>query len=337
MKISGANLLSKIPPFFNTMIGKIVMLVLFILLLIGVYRHFSNSNEVKITHFNTEFENNIDKGRLNILKDTLESYTANLVLDYSVNAKQHNENPNYTIQCVFQKYTQSARFLKDSIGLCYSVLIDGVKRDSIINTCYIKIDVGDFTSKRNPHNKEIEETAVGINYTKADTIIHDRYMKQMLRCEHYFYKKPIMLNIPNYQGGVNISNYQAIANLDIIKKNENLYKNPSVCCLIMDFSEIKAKQGEIKIDFQAPMYFATISPTPDEQTASTITYYTNEKLQQIYKNGIYVYAESLLTKKDFENRNFILATIIGFLFSMIVDILYRLSSNKNSKTKKQLE
>lgn len=394
MKISGANLLSRIPPFFNTMIGKIVVLILLILLLVGVYSYFSISNEVKIIYFSTKIDNLNGSGYSSFINknllytndedsrryrgaydsyyysndtDSIQSFTANLVLDYSGKQRIGHQEPIYEVRTVVALDSIDLQNKRDQL---YSTILDTLAIDSIVNSVLIEIESGGFIPNNYYYKKDknivIYDTIIdnkyidfppnilaklnlrpnSFSYVTYDTIIDNKYFnmptiitgKMTHLCPNspdyyvndnrgrYYDKKFVYISHPNFP--LTIPSYKK-------SSKSNLYKNPSVCCLIMDFLRIKARRGTIKIDFQAPMYFATVSPTPDEQTASTITYYNNEKLQQIYKNGIYVYAESLLTKKNFDNRNFILATIIGFLFSMIVDILYRLSSNKNSKIKKQ--
>jgi len=103
----------------------------------------------------------------------------------------------------------------------------------------------------------------------------------------------------------------------------------------MDFDSLdicKTKNVLIKIDFQAPMYYANVVPEPDEKTISTISYTMPEKLEEIYRKGVYVYAESLSNKKGFENKNFILATIIGGLISLLAgDLLNMLRKDKREE------
>ena len=334
MKVSGANLLSKIPPFFRSMVGKVVMLILLFLLLFGIYTYFRISNDVKITYFDTEIKyENTNINNLDCIKDTLESYFADLQLDYSGNIKIGNKEPSYDVSCRFQIDHEQILSFND-IELCNSALIEGKIRDSLISTFSVKVDAAGFFNTNRINYKLLEpepESENGSIYNyKVARVNQEHINMPMRRVEYYHYLQPYKHSAL----GICPLGFTSIFKSNALKKNSiaNFFKNQSVCCLIMNFSEIKAKSGCIKIDFQSPMYFATVSPIPDEQTASTITYYDDEKLKQIYKSGIYVYAESLSTKKDFDNRNFILATIIGFLFSMIIDIIYRLLSNKNNKT-----
>ena len=360
MKISGANLLSKIPPFFRTMIGKWIMLGLLVGLLVGVYIYFNISNEVKITYFSTSIDNLNDKGYASFANynkgnndveewfhgqkeygrgtiidyretDTISSFTATLILDYSRKPSIGSQNTTYEVRTI--NTLDSINLLNKRNYRLYNATLDTLEIDSIVNSVLIEVEYNALISnnrKKFNNNVMYDNHDFGsISYNIYDTIYYNEYFN-MPTHRH----GGITHFRPNfYWKGCNNISATSLADMSLSIKhiNTNLYKNPSVCCLIMDFSAIKAKHGTIKIDFKTPMYFATVSPAPDEQTSSTITYYDNEKLQQIYRNGIYVYAESLLTKKNFENRNFILATIIGFLFSMIIDILYRLLSGKNKE------
>ena len=325
--------------------------------------HFKGQN-VDESSRRQRYYNTIDKTRYGFNRrhfknesiDTIQDFVATLILDYSGKQNIGNQEPKYEIRTVI---ALDSLDLQNKRNHLYNATLDTLEIDSIVNSVLIEVECGGFISNnyKKKYNKEKQNSLTydkiidifhwpsAFSYMVYDTIIDNKYLnmpthilgKMTHLCPNsdyylmggrrglYINKEFVYISYPDFP----------LITPDYKKSsNSNLYKNPSVCCLIMDFSPILARYGTIKIDFQSPMYFATISPTPDIQTSSTITYYDNEKLKQIYRNGIYVYAESLLTKKDFDNRNFILATIIGFLFSMIIDILYRLSSGKNKEVNK---
>jgi predicted nucleotidyltransferase len=91
----------------------------------------------------------------------------------------------------------------------------------------------------------------------------------------------------------------------------------------MDFDTLDVDSENIllKIDFQSPMYYANITPEPDEKTISSISYTKSEKWEEIYKNGIYIYAESLSNKRRFEGINSILIIVIGSLAALLLQKL----------------
>lgn len=72
-----------------------------------------------------------------------------------------------------------------------------------------------------------------------------------------------------------------------------------------------------------PLPDLNISPEPDLINSAYLEYTSYEKCKQILKSGIIIYAENLHYKNFINNLDFILATILGALISILVDILIR--------------
>lgn len=87
-----------------------------------------------------------------------------------------------------------------------------------------------------------------------------------------------------------------------------------------DFGSYGTLSGISIHHYQLPLYILTLYPEPDEIDRHSIEYTTRKKLNQIKDEGITIYAENLNNKDRNEKLNFILASFIGVLFSVLAEI-----------------
>ena len=80
----------------------------------------------------------------------------------------------------------------------------------------------------------------------------------------------------------------------------------------------------LKIRFPSATSFEITSIPPDEITPLSIIYNTPESIKKIANQGLYVNARPLSNNNFIETRNFILATLIGALLSIIIELIISL-------------
>lgn len=72
--------------------------------------------------------------------------------------------------------------------------------------------------------------------------------------------------------------------------------------------------------YNNPLSLISIYPQPDELTASNIVYNDPDKLEILSNQGILIYGENIRKKDLIEKMNFIIASFIGVLFSILAEI-----------------
>lgn len=78
---------------------------------------------------------------------------------------------------------------------------------------------------------------------------------------------------------------------------------------------------ELNIDtYDSPLSIISIYPQPDKLTTNNIVYNDPDKLEILSNQGILIYGESIRKKDIVEKMNFILASFIGVLFSILAEI-----------------
>lgn len=103
----------------------------------------------------------------------------------------------------------------------------------------------------------------------------------------------------------------------------------------LDFDDYKYKSLNLRrMSFiikytDLPLPDLNITPEPDVINTTYLEYNSYEKCNQILNSGIIIYAENLHYKSFINNLDFILATILGALISILVEVIIR-RTYKNS-------
>ena len=88
-----------------------------------------------------------------------------------------------------------------------------------------------------------------------------------------------------------------------------------------DIHEIDYFPNSIRLYYSyAPLLIQSISPEPDSINSSFIEYSSINKMRAIKDDGFLIYAENINTKERNEKINFLLASLIGVLFSVLAEI-----------------
>lgn len=90
---------------------------------------------------------------------------------------------------------------------------------------------------------------------------------------------------------------------------------------------------EITINFPSSVLCDLVTVEPDRRTATSITYNTEAKIRELQENGLYLNAKPLSNNNYIDTKNFILATIIGGLFSIIADLIISMISERDKRGK----
>lgn len=123
-----------------------------------------------------------------------------------------------------------------------------------------------------------------------------------------------------------ITGYCILAN----KPRGLIYRNRNVSAInIKSLSIPNVKNVRIRLNYMTAMQFDALSIQPSYQTPNEIIYEGKETIDQICKSGLFVYGHSLSNGRSIEMSNFILATLIGFLLSLVVEILYKIVEKNN--------
>lgn len=120
-------------------------------------------------------------------------------------------------------------------------------------------------------------------------------------------------------------------NIEFEKVNEVMNWGNTLGC---DTHEIDYFPSFIRLYYShALLLIQSISPEPDSINSSFIEYSSIRKLQAIKDNGFLIYAENLSTKERNEKINFLLASFIGVLFSVLAEIGVKYFDNKKKDCK----
>jgi len=333
MKIQGANLVAKVPPFVKKKKSLLVFLIILIILIIAVYNFFIVVNETRITYFRTTI--NTEPSFLKV-----DSCSIRLDLDYSGNTHLSSEKPVYgffiglfpnknLIKHGRHHNFKSPQIKSDKILL----VVNNIVQSSLLSpdTDFSPPDKDKFV-----RNELLKNVPIFFEKTSRIKKHYYNYQGDLFESKSYsFFLDSINDNI-SYFPNPYFCSPTRITNKNFEKPNFFSRRNISDVILILEFDKsIKkyVKKLTINIDFRGAMNYNEIFPTPDYKSLTKITYTDEDKIDTIINEGLYLSAESLLTKNIQNNRNFILATLIGFLFSMIIDVIYRLFF-KNDETAK---
>lgn len=219
--------------------------------------------------------------------------------------------------------------------ICINLKSKDLKRDYMINPFYPDTDslfifdennkVNNYTyafiNKQNQHNmlvkrtrneSEIKYFSKPINEDQKDSTIHIN-----LAYEGHFFQKRFK-RLTKY-----IYTYIKVKFDNVPEKyyrdtHQDFYYDDS----IYRFSHLRNMSFIIKHQ-NLPLPNLNISPEPDIINSTYIEYNSYEKCEQILKSGVMIYAENLHYKNFIDNLDFILATLLGALISILVDILIR--------------
>lgn len=219
--------------------------------------------------------------------------------------------------------------------ICINLISEDLKRDYMLNPYYPKTDslfVFDeynkinnstyaFINKKSQHNmlvkrtrkeSEIKYFSKPINEGQKDSTIYinlayegDFFQKRFKRLTKYIYTY-IKVNFDNVPEKYYRDTHQ------------KFYYNDT----IYNFSHLRNMRFIIKHQ-NLPLPNLNISPEPDLINSTYIEYNSYEKCKQILNSGVMIYAENLHYKSFIDNLDFILATLLGALISILIDILIR--------------
>ena len=102
----------------------------------------------------------------------------------------------------------------------------------------------------------------------------------------------------------------------------------------IDIDIKNCRHKQITIAFPSSVVFDLITVEPDRRTATSITYHSEKAFSELRDNGLYINARPLGSRNYIDSRNFILATVIGGLFSIFADLLISFISEYNERRKK---
>lgn len=108
-------------------------------------------------------------------------------------------------------------------------------------------------------------------------------------------------------------------------KHWNPFVNLSTCNIrIKGIQFPRAEQNELVLSFNAPMNFDIISISPDSATDTQLIFNSPAKIKRIEQGDLYVYARSVASINIQETVNFVYATLIGLIFSFLIEFSKRL-------------
>ena len=184
--------------------------------------------------------------------------------------------------------------------------------------------------------------------TGIETLKHTQEVQDMDYDEYMDYinqeAKNYRIVMPTITTEVVESFYALHATTSYINKTDTLYMysgkshmplaNKNVSCVRIQQGGLQlpnAEKTSFNIRYQSPMLFETLSIEPDIQTGTMISYTSPEKLKQINDEGLMIVARSIANANFQETLNFFYATLIGFIFSFIVEFTKRLYSYRRQK------
>lgn len=108
------------------------------------------------------------------------------------------------------------------------------------------------------------------------------------------------------------------------KPNFFSFRNIGIVCLNLHLNVDRRSHPEkkgINIDYLGPINIMNVFPEPDKITATGIKYNDLDKMEKIEKEGLFVYAESILYKSLQDTRNYVLVTVLGLVLGYIGKLL----------------
>lgn len=323
MKYQSIIFLQKIPPFFRGITVQLIILACSIGLLVITYLFYKSGNEVKMQ------EISFDISSLNQLDSCAFKIGLNMAGSISLENKIRTGISMELYPLISDSTTyHTVTFIKSN----------NIQLDSVNNYANIRIGQNSLSYNNRPslyaRGREINTDRIFVdNYSYSMEKI-DKYKAYQSYFEYNvaWRKKPVGKRKP----------HPAIIYLPINTYAETGFFhswNISSVCLHIVLNPIHLNQKipvnkySFNFDFMCPMVYSQIFPEPDEISLSTLSFYEQKKLDYITKNGVYLYAESINKKGDVEMKGFILATILGFLFSIIIDTIYKIISKKRGLRK----
>lgn len=122
------------------------------------------------------------------------------------------------------------------------------------------------------------------------------------------------------------------------KRGWHLFNKNSSCIHVKSLQLPNATDKALNICYESPMVFDILSIEPDYKNSTKISYYSPEKIQEINERGLVVSARSITNANTQETWNFIYATLIGLVFSFLIEFIKRLYcyyKQKNYEMKKK--
>ncbi len=103
----------------------------------------------------------------------------------------------------------------------------------------------------------------------------------------------------------------------------------------IDINIKNCSHKQITIAFPSSVVFDLITVKPDRRTATSISFTSEGSFKRLRENGLYINARPLGSSNFIDSRNFILATLIGGLFSIFADLVISIISEYNDRKKKR--
>lgn len=114
-----------------------------------------------------------------------------------------------------------------------------------------------------------------------------------------------------------------------VKKKWNPFVNMSICNIrINNIKFPRAEKNQFVLSFNSPMYFDIVSVKPDSVTDTQLIFNTPTAINRIQNGELYIYARSIASENIQDTLNFIYATIIGLIFSFMIEFRKRLYNQR---------
>lgn len=343
MKFSGANLMMGFSKILKNSKISITFLVIVIILIIIAFNYFNESNRIRVME--VDFENIVTENQLPI--DTLElSIICNLSGDFQLS----------------NQTTETTKVAKDG----FAIYADFSINDSILNNAPILFKMAlpaDSSSVKKVSEKIPYFDSISVYQTiryqlKTKTPTKSSYKNEevnnkWLSRDSYFEGESVRIrNITTQNNttylyddgykvksaddkGISVTRYTRRLNYFskyVITPRGLIHRNRNVSAINIKSLKIpNVKNVRIRFNYMTAMQFDALSVQPSYQTPNEIIYEGKEAIEQICKSGLFVYGHSLSNGRSIEMSNFILATLIGFLLSLVVEILYKIVEKNHSK------
>ena len=323
MKSQSINFLQKIPPFFKGIKLQISVLLCSIGLFVVIYIFYKNSNEVKMQEISFDISSN----------NQLDSCAFNIGFNMASHISLEKKISTGISVELYPVISDSLQYSTVTFARSNNIQIDSVRDYANVRIAENSLSYNNIPKMR----------ARGVQMKTTDIFI-DNYSYSMERVEAYeAYRSYFEYNVAWTKKPTKRSR-PATIHLPISTYSETGFLhswNISSICLRIVLNPINRNKKlpinkySFNFDFMCPMIYNQMFPEPDEITLSTLSFYTKEKIDYIDRNGLYLYAESVNKKNEVEMKGFILATILGFLFSVIIDTMYRIVSIKRKLQKEK--
>ena len=329
MKFSGANLLMGFRELFvRTKVNFIALLTVNVMLCRS-FLYFSESNKIRPTELELEISDSTPDAQ------PIESLVITLAYNYAGDFEyidndiiSENIKPNsmgYALQLDFYfdfsiTREQAEEFSSHiNIDPKYLAQID-VPQNSIYKTICSEIS---YTKPQPPYMFSIGQGTKNKIDKRYNEITIAEVSHKGNKLEN---KYSLFFFYPDTdQDSISYSSKMSLANGG---KNSSLYiGDANISSLrIKKFNLPQAKHVEFNILYNTPVGIDVITVEPDIRSPSRLTFNSPETIEQISTAGFYVFGHSLSNGRAVEMHNFIIATLIGFLLSLCVELIYRIAA-----------